>query len=226
MPKNTIDVEAGSNRIAALRKEYTQEALDIGGVDPDPMAQFERWFREAAERGVVEPNAMVVSTVSSEGRPSARAVLLKEFGAEGFVFFTNSNSRKGREMAVNPWAALLFLWSELERQIRIEGRVERVDAALSDRYFASRPRGAQLSAHASTQSERVENRGVLEARMAELEKRFAGLEIPRPAYWGGFRVVPEVIEFWQGRPDRLHDRVVYTRSASDRAVWTIARLQP
>ncbi len=223
MTKNTFPEEKKERRFSALRKEYAQKSLDIDEVDSDPLRQSERWIDEAAARGVVEPNAMVLATVSSAGAPSARAVLLKGLDERGLVFYSNAESRKGREIAANGSVALLFLWPELERQIRVEGTVEQVAAAESDRYFASRPRGAQLSAHVSQQSATVERRHVLEEKMVALEREFTGREIPRPAHWVGFRVVPKYFEFWQGRENRLHDRIVYSR---DGAGWVLQRLQP
>lgn len=223
MTKNTFPERSSERRFSALRKEYAQKTLDIDAVDLDPLRQCERWIDEAAAREIAEPNAMVLATVSSSGAPSVRAVLLKGLDDRGLVFFSNGESRKGREMSANPMVALLFLWSGLERQIRVEGTVEQVAEAEADRYFASRPRGAQLSAHVSQQSAEVESRTILEARMAQLEREFDGKEIPRPAYWRGFRVVPTYFEFWQGRENRLHDRIAYSR---DGERWVRKRLQP
>lgn len=223
MTKNTVPEQVNERRFSALRKEYLQKSLDIDEVNRDPLRQSEFWIDEAAARGIVEPNAMVLATVSPGGTPAARAVLLKELDARGFVFYSNGESRKGRDIAANNSVALLFLWPELERQIRIEGTVERVTAAEADRYFASRPRGAQLSAHASKQSAVVESRGVLEKKMVAVEREFYGREIPRPIHWGGFRVVPTYFEFWQGRENRLHDRIAYS---SEGGGWVLRRLQP
>jgi len=211
------------SRFSALRREYSLKTLDIADVDPDPVRQFSLWLDDAASRGIVEPNAMALATVSSDGKPSVRAVLLKGYDARGFVFFSNGASRKGREMAQNRAVALLFVWAELERQIRIEGRVESVSPAESDEYFRLRPRGAQLGAHASEQSAPIANRSALEERMRVVEARYTTEPIPRPESWGGFRVVPESYEFWQGRSNRLHDRIVFSRGDGG---WELKRLQP
>jgi pyridoxamine 5'-phosphate oxidase len=207
-----------------LRREYMQRGLHESDLDEDPIRQFQVWFDAAVEAGLPEPDAMTLATASTDGKPSARMVLLKLADERGFVFFTNYESRKGRELADNPRAALVLFWVELERQIRIEGRVEPVTAAESDAYFHSRPLGSQLGAAASHQSRVIPGREELEKRVAELEKQYQGGEIPRPDYWGGYRVIPEVIEFWQGRPNRLHDRLRYRRNGEDR--WIIERLSP
>ncbi|WIG59709.1 MAG: Pyridoxamine 5'-phosphate oxidase [Ktedonobacterales bacterium] len=209
---------------ADLRKEYMQRGLSEEDLDADPVRQFQVWFDAAVAAGVPEPNAMTLATATAEGRPSARMVLLKGMDAAGFVFYTNYESRKGGELAANPYAALVFFWVELERQVRIEGRVERVSAEQSDTYFHSRPAGSQLSAATSRQSTVLAGREPLERAVRALEEQQRGQEIPRPEYWGGFRVVPEVIEFWQGRPSRLHDRLRYTRQAD--GGWKIERLSP
>lgn len=207
--------------IADLRQEYMRARLDETEVARDPFEQFNRWFDEAIKAEHPMLNAMTLATVSAEGRPSARIVLLKGVDNGGFVFFTNYKSRKGRELTANPAAALVLYWSELEREVRIDGRVKKVTAAESDAYFASRPLGSRHAAIASPQSDVVADRAMLEARFAEAEK--TGDQPPRPAHWGGYRLVPDEIEFWQGRPNRLHDRVLYTRKARS---WTIARLAP
>ncbi len=208
-----------------MRKDYMARGLDESAVDADPIRQFAAWFDDAVAAHLLEPNAMALATATPDGRPSVRMVLLKGFDVAGFVFYTNYESRKGRELASNPRAALDFFWVELERQVRIEGPVERVTPEQSDAYFASRPRGSQLGAAASRQSTVLSGREPLERRLAELEAEYAGdATIPRPSYWGGFRVVPEVMEFWQGRPNRLHDRLRYTRRAG--GGWTIERLSP
>jgi pyridoxamine 5'-phosphate oxidase len=196
--------------------------LDESALAPDPVAQFGLWFDDAVRAEVPLANAMTLATATRSGRPSARAVLLKGFDARGFVFFTNYDSRKGRELAENPRAMLLFCWEELERQVRVEGAVERTGAAESDEYFASRPLGARISAIASPQSAPVASRLELETKAAAAAKRY-GDAPPRPAYWGGLRVVPEWFEFWQGRQDRLHDRLCYSRAGGG---WRIGRLAP
>ncbi len=213
--------------IADLRTEYMRETLDESDVAPDPYRQFEHWFAEAAKAQLHEPNAMTLATVGLDGRPAARVVLLKEFDARGFAFFTNYHSRKGRELAANAAAALLFFWPELERQVRIEGLTAPLDAAESAAYFSVRPRGSQLGAWASPQSEPIETRGALETRYAEIEARYRdGGAVPCPPHWGGYRLVPDTIEFWQGRASRLHDRVRYRRTKEHAGAWVIDRLAP
>lgn len=209
--------------ISDLRKDYTLNGLDIVDVLPNPIEQFGLWFEAALGAGVAEPNAMHVSTVTADGRPDGRIVLIKDVSNAGFVFYTNYESRKGRELSEQPFAALTFFYPELERQIRIEGRVEKVVADESDAYFDSRPRGNQIGAWVSNQSRVVESRDVLQNRQRELETQFEGEPVPRPPHWGGFRVVPEVLEFWQGRPSRLHDRIRYRREGQK---WVIERLAP
>ncbi|HZM32856.1 MAG TPA: pyridoxamine 5'-phosphate oxidase [Burkholderiales bacterium] len=208
--------------IADLRQEYMRAGLSEASADPDPIRQFERWFEDALRARLSLPNAMTLATVGASGAPSARVVLLKGIEEGGFVFYTNYLSRKGRELAARASACLVLLWSELERQVRIEGTVEKVGAASSDEYFATRPLGARLSAWASAQSESVSSRNELEASMARARERH-GDSPPRPPHWGGYRLLPASIEFWQGRADRLHDRLLYSRS--DRG-WTIERLAP
>ncbi len=211
--------------IPSLRTEYRLAGLDRAALDPDPVVQFGRWFDEAVRAGLPEPNAMTLATASAEGRPSARMVLLKGFDARGFVFFTNYESRKGAELAANPWAALVFHWGPLERQVRVEGRVERTGREESAAYFRSRPLGSRLGALASAQSRVLPDRGTLERRVAELEARHAAGEVPLPDFWGGYRLVPDALELWQGRPDRLHDRFRYTRRDGVPG-WAIERLSP
>ena len=214
--------------IADLRTEYMRETLDEGDVAADPYRQFEHWFAEAAKAQLPEPNAMTLATVDSDGHPAARIVLLKIIDDRGFVFFTNFDSRKGRALMANPEAALLFFWPELERQVRIEGVAARIEPAESAAYFAGRPRSSQLGAWASPQSEPIEGRDALMARFAEVEARYsdANRTVPCPPQWGGYRLVPDTIEFWQGRASRLHDRIRYRRMKDSGGAWVIDRLAP
>jgi pyridoxamine 5'-phosphate oxidase len=209
--------------LAELRKNYSLGSLDEADVDRNPIRQFDRWFAQALDAQLPEPNTMTLATVDGRGHPSARIVLIKGVDERGFTFFTNYDSRKGRELAENPHAALLFYWIELERQVRIEGVVAKTDADESDAYFASRPAASRIGAWASEQSQVIESRAVLEARERDFSERF-GAEPPRPPHWGGYRLAPDAIEFWQGRPSRLHDRLRYTRTAN--GDWQIARLSP
>ena len=209
--------------LQGLRREYTRAGLRETDLAPGPMDQFRRWFDEALAAGLHEPNAMTVATATADGRPSARVVLLKGFDERGFVFYTNYEGRKGRELGENPRAALIFYWGELERQVRVEGRVSRVPGEESDAYYGSRPRGSRLGAWASAQSREVESREDLEARLGGLGAEYEGREIGRPPFWGGYVVEPEVVEFWQGRENRLHDRLVYRSSGEG---WEVVRLQP
>ena len=206
-----------------LRREYTKDALLESNVLPDPIAQFDRWFNDATLAGLPEANAMTLATVDTSGAPSARIVLLKGFDQRGFVFFTNYSSRKGRDLAANPRAALCFFWESLERQVRIEGTVEKTTRQESEDYFHSRPIGSQIGAWVSQQSEAIESREALDRRAEELLAKFVNTGVPLPDFWGGFRVVPHTIEFWQGRPSRLHDRLQYVREGTR---WKIRRLCP
>jgi pyridoxamine 5'-phosphate oxidase len=211
-------MDAGS-----LRREYTRAGLHEADMDPDPIVQFRTWFENVIEADLHEPNAMILATATSDGRPSARTVLLKGYDERGFVFYTNYEGRKASELETNPACALLFYWGELERQVRIEGRAGRISSEESDAYFASRPRGSRLGAWASEQSRSVEDRSVLEERIVDLEEEYRDREIPRPPFWGGYRVEPHAIEFWQGRENRLHDRISYRRHTG---AWKLERLQP
>jgi pyridoxamine 5'-phosphate oxidase len=208
--------------IADLRQEYMRAGLAEGDAHADPLLQFERWFKDALAAQLPLANAMTLATVTAEGAPDARVVLLKAVEDGGFVFYTNYQSRKGRQLAARPEACLVFLWTQLERQVRIEGQVEKVAVAESDKYFASRPAGARLSASASAQSDVVPGRAFLEEEVKRI-KAAHGENPPRPAHWGGYRVVPARIEFWQGRENRLHDRLLYTLA---RGAWKIERLAP
>jgi pyridoxamine 5'-phosphate oxidase len=209
--------------IADLRLNYTQQQLSEADVAPDPIQQFQHWFDQAVTAQLPEPNAMTLATATAAGVPSARIVLLKGVDERGFVFYTNYESRKGRELSENPQAALVFLWQALERQVRIEGRVEQVSDEEADAYFHSRPLESRLGAWASNQSQVIPNREVLEQRFQELQEKYQNQEVPRPPYWGGYRVIPHWLEFWQGRPSRLHDRLCYRLEGNQ---WIIERLAP
>jgi pyridoxamine 5'-phosphate oxidase len=210
--------------IADLRLNYTLSGLSETDINSNPFEQFQLWFEQAVAAQIREPNAMTLATATTEGKPSARIVLLKGFDERGFVFYTNYDSLKGRQLIDNPYAALVFLWDDLERQVRIEGRVEKVNSEESDTYYYSRPFGSQLGAWVSNQSEIIASREVLEKRLEEFSTKYQSETIKRPSYWGGFRVIPAEIEFWQGRPNRLHDRLRYCQN--DRRDWTIDRLAP
>lgn len=210
--------------LSSLRKNYALEALSETDVSADPLVQFHRWFQEALTAQIPEPNAMTLATATREGRPSARIVLVKSADARGFVFFTNYESKKGRELGENPQAALLFNWLELERQIRIEGRVEKTDPKESETYFQSRPKGSQIGAWTSPQSLAIPGRDMLTDKQQALETQYASADVlPLPPFWGGYRVIPDTIEFWQGRPSRLHDRIRYFLDGNE---WKIERLAP
>lgn len=207
-----------------MRRHYAQQSLDLGDLHASPFAQFDRWMREAIAAALPEPNAMALATTGASGQPTLRTVLLKGFDERGLVFYTNYGSRKARDLAENPAAALLFAWIPLERQVSVTGRAEKLSAGESLRYFLSRPRDSQIGAWASRQSEVITTRSLLEAKFAEMRAKFAAGEIPLPDHWGGYRVRPEAFEFWQGRPSRLHDRFRYQRQPD--ASWRIERLMP
>lgn len=210
--------------IAGIRQEYKIGQLAEEDLAGDPIAQFQDWFDEAVERGVMEPNAMALTTVSTSGRPSSRIVLLKDIDPQGLGFYTNYNSRKGAELAANPGAALLFFWPELQRQVRIEGNVVKLPAESADAYFRSRPKGSKLGAVVSPQSEEIVSRESIDNQLHMLEEQYRDIEeVPRPSHWGGYQLQPERFEFWQGRSNRLHDRLVYKKEEN---VWKIVRLAP
>lgn len=209
--------------IGDLRREYTQAGLTRESLEANPLQQFDQWFTQAVQGQVLEPNAMQIATVDTKGKPTLRTVLLKSYDDKGFVFYTNYNSQKAQQIAANPQVALLIFWKELERQVEITGRAEKVSALESLRYFTSRPRGSQLGAWVSVQSSIITSRNLLEMKLEEIKRKFNEGTIPLPDFWGGYRVIPETIEFWQGRSNRLHDRFEYRRTAQG---WDIVRLSP
>lgn len=211
--------------IADLRQNYALAGLAKADLDLDPIKQFQVWFQQALDADVIEPNAMTLATATIDGKPTARIVLLKGVSEAGFVFYTNYESQKGQQLIANPYAALVFLWHKLERQVRIEGKVEQLSTTESAEYFHSRPQASQLGAWASNQSRIIPNRQVLEQKLADLQQQYSDdATIPLPEHWGGFRVIPNRIEFWQGRPSRLHDRLVYDLQGD--GSWVINRLAP
>lgn len=209
--------------IKDLRREYASRALDESGVDPDPIRQFRLWLAEGIRANLIDVTAMALATVTASGDPAVRTILLKDVDERGFIFFTHYNSPKGVELDHHPRASLLFYWPDLERQVRVTGEVERLDDAPSDSYFRSRPRDSQIAAWAAPQSSQLSGRAALERSFAAIKAKYEGGDVPKPPNWGGYRVVPERIEFWQGRPSRLHDRLLYTR---DQNGWTRVRLAP
>jgi pyridoxamine 5'-phosphate oxidase len=209
--------------ISSIRKDYQLQSLDLGDVAETPVLQFDKWWKEAVSSSIDEVNAMTLATVNADGKPSARIVLLKGFDESGFVFFTNYLSDKGRSISQHPYVSLVFFWKELERQVRVEGSCIQVSESESDEYFLSRPIGSRLGAWASPQSTVISSRSMLNQNLDEVTTKYANGIVPRPAHWGGYRVVPEMVEFWQGRPSRLHDRIRYRK---DELQWLIDRLAP
>jgi len=209
--------------INTLRHDFAKQTLDKKDVNTNPVLQFEKWFKEAVEAKVNEPNAMTVATATADGKPSARILLLRNFDENGFVFYTNYTSRKGEEILKNPYASLLFFWPELERQVRVEGKLTKQSAEESDKYFQTRPRASKLGAWTSEQSRVIANRQALDDEYEKISQKYPGENVPRPIYWGGYILEPTSIEFWQGRPSRLHDRLLYTK---EKGSWKIERLAP
>ena len=212
------------DHIADIRKDYKLQSLDEKNIEPDPFKQFEKCWKEVLESNIDEANAMTLATAGKNGKPSARIVLLKGFTKEGFLFFTNYESHKAEELKENPQACLVFFWKDLERQVRIEGLVEKISTAESDEYFNSRPAGSKIGAWASPQSKIIASRKILEEKVESVEKKFANTQIQRPEHWGGYILKPTLMEFWQGRPSRLHDRIQYT--IIENGNWKIERLAP
>jgi pyridoxamine 5'-phosphate oxidase len=215
-----------SDSIRNRRVQYETDGLDVADVDPDPIVQWQRWHDDAFETGVAEPNAMTLGTIGLDGAPDARIVLVRGADEHGLVFFTNYDGAKSRQLDAHPVASAVFSWLDLHRQVRIRGNVVRLSAQASDDYFASRPRSSQLGAWASPQSEVITDRGVLDERLAAADERFVDGEVPRPDFWGGWRIEPSEWEFWQGRPSRLHDRLRYRRLPADAKSWAVERLAP
>ncbi|NUM50811.1 MAG: pyridoxamine 5'-phosphate oxidase [Flavobacteriales bacterium] len=211
------------NYINSIRRDFMQRELNESSVEKMPIKQFAQWMAEAVDAQILDPHAMVIATANSNGKPSVRTVYIRDFNESGIIFYTNFNSRKGKELAENVDCSVLFLWEEVERQIRIEGKAEKVAEEISDAYFASRPRESQIGAWASQQSEKIKSREELEKKQKEYSQQFEGKEVPRPPHWGGYIIKPEYFEFWQGRPNRLHDRIVYEKKHS---LWEIYRLNP